>query len=67
MQDITLHDLDIANANPRGGQDLVSIMNQFNKIRKTEITDKLRQEIDKVVSRYLNQGICELQSGLLFY
>ncbi|EET01936.1 Putative TIP49 C-terminus protein [Giardia duodenalis] len=66
VQDITLHDLDIANANPRGGQDLVSIMNQFNKIRKTEITDKLRQEIDKVVSRYLNQGICELQSGLLF-
>ncbi|TNJ28109.1 TBP-interacting protein TIP49 [Giardia muris] len=66
VQDITLHDLDVANANPRGGQDLVSIMNQFNKIRKTEITDKLRGEIDKVVSRYVDQGICELQSGLLF-
>lgn len=66
VQDITLHDLDVANANPKGGQDIVSIMNQFNKIRKTEITDKLRTEINKVVSRYIEQGMCELQSGLLF-
>lgn len=50
---MTLHDLDIANAQPKGGQDLVSILNQFNKMKKTEITDKLRQEIDKVVQRYI--------------
>lgn len=66
VQNITLHDLDVANAQPKGGQDLVSILNQFNKIRKTEITDKLRQEIDKVVQRYIQNGVAELNLGLLF-
>lgn len=66
VQDISLHDLDVANANPKGNQDIFSLMSQFSKFRKTEITDKLRSEIDKVVSRYIDQGMCELQSGLLF-
>ncbi|CAL6025106.1 TBP-interacting_protein TIP49 [Hexamita inflata] len=66
VQHVTLHDLDVANAQPKGGQDLVSILNQFNKIRKTEITDKLRQEIDKVVQRYIQNGVAELNLGLLF-
>merc|ERR1712188_282777 len=49
VQDITLHDLDSANARPQGGQDLVSVMNNMLKPRKTEITEKLRAEINKVV------------------
>ena len=48
MQDVTLHDLDVANAQPLGGQDILSLMGQMMKPRKTEITDKLRQEINKV-------------------
>ena len=48
MQDVTLHDLDAANAQPQGGQDILSLMGQMMKPRKTEITDKLRQEINKV-------------------
>lgn len=43
VQDITLHDLDIANARPQHGQDFVSLMGQIMKPKKTEITEKLRQ------------------------
>lgn len=50
VQDITLHDLDAANAKPQGGQDIVSVMGQMLKPKKTEITEKLRQEINKVRS-----------------
>merc|ERR1712028_97299 len=51
VQDVTLHDLDIANAKPQGGQDIMSVMNNMMKPRKTEITEKLRLEINKVVNR----------------
>merc|ERR1711964_265760 len=66
VQDVTLHDLDIANAKPQGGQDLMSIMSQMGKSRKTEVTEKLRLEINKVVNRYIDQGIAELVPGVLF-
>ncbi|PAN27686.1 hypothetical protein PAHAL_5G098500 [Panicum hallii] len=64
--DVTLHDLDAANAQPQGGQDILSLMGQMMKQRKTEITDKLRQEINKVVNRYIDEGIAELVPGVLF-
>lgn len=48
LQDVSLHDLDAANARPQGGQDILSLMGQMMKPRKTEITDKLRQEVNKV-------------------
>lgn len=66
VQDVTLHDLDAANAAPRGGQDIMSVMGQILKTKKTEITDKLRQEINKVVNRYIDQGVAELVPGVLF-
>ncbi|KAG1683009.1 RuvB-like 1 [Nymphon striatum] len=97
IQDVTLHDLDIANARPSGGQDILSMMNQLIKPKKTEITgeeitfchfsvdnttieflrryryiliivevDKLRKEINKVVNKYIDQGIAELVPGVLF-
>merc|ERR1711975_105354 len=66
VQDVTLHDLDVANAKPQGGQDIVSVMNNMLKPRKTEITEKLRLEINKVVNRYIDQGVAELVSGVLF-
>jgi len=66
VQDVTLHDLDMANAKPQGGQDIMSVMSQFSKQRKTEVTDKLRKEINKVVNRYIDQGIAELVPGVLF-
>ena len=66
VQDVTLHDLDTANARPQGGQDVMSMMGQLMKPKKTEITDKLRQEINKVVNRYIDQGVAELVPGVLF-
>jgi len=66
VQDVTLHDLDMANAKPQSGQDLMSIMGSVMKPRKTEITEKLRLEINKVVNRYIDQGIAELVPGVLF-
>lgn len=66
VQDVTLHDLDVANARPQGGQDVMSMMGQLMKPKKTEITDKLRQEINKVVNRYIDQGVAELVPGVLF-
>lgn len=66
VQDVTLHDLDSANARPQGGQDIMSMMGQLMKPKKTEITDKLRQEINKVVQKYIDQGVAELVPGVLF-
>ncbi|XP_014252061.1 ruvB-like helicase 1 [Cimex lectularius] len=66
IQDVTLHDLDVANARPEGGQDILSMMGQLIKAKKTEITDKLRTEINKVVNKYIGQGIAELVPGVLF-
>jgi len=66
VQDVTLHDLDQANAKPQGGQDIGSIMGSFMKPKKTEVTEKLRMEINKVVNRYIDQGIAELVPGVLF-
>ena len=36
------------------------------KPRKTEVTEKLRQEINKVVNKYIEQGIAEVIPGVLF-
>jgi RuvB-like protein 1 (pontin 52) len=66
VQDVTLHDLDIANARPKGGQDFMSMMGQMFKSKKTNLTDKLRNEINKVVNRYIDQGVAELVPGVLF-
>nr|CAG4645478.1 EOG090X04OZ [Lynceus sp. MCZ IZ 141354] len=66
VQDVTLHDLDVANARPQGGQDILSMMGQLMKPKKTEITDKLRKEINRVVNKYIDQGIAELVPGVLF-
>ena len=66
VQDVTLHDLDVANARPQGGHDFISLMSQVNRPKKTEITEKLRLEINKVVNRYIDHGIAELVPGVLF-
>merc|ERR1711976_726828 len=66
VQDVTLHDLDMANAKPQSGHDFLSLMSQINRPKKTEITEKLRLEINKVVNRYIDHGIAELVPGVLF-
>ena len=59
VQQVTLHDLDMSNANP-------NIKSQVLNRKKTEITEKLRNEINKVVNKYISEGIADLQPGVLF-
>ena len=59
VQTVTLHDLDMSNANP-------NIKSELLNRKKTEITEKLRNEINKVVNKYIDQGIAELLPGVLF-
>lgn len=42
------------------------MMGSVLKPKKTEITDKLRKEINKVVNKYIEQGVAELVPGVLF-
>merc|ERR1719175_36126 len=42
------------------------MMSQMVKPKKTEITEKLRKEINKVVNKYIDQGTAELVPGVLF-
>ena len=66
IQDVTLHDLDVANAQPTGAHDLSGIMNQLIRQRKTEITEKLREEVNRMVNKYIEEGVAELVPGVLF-
>merc|ERR1712159_720380 len=56
----------MANAKPSQGQDAMSVVNSMLKPKKTEITEKLRSEINKVVNKYIDQGVAELVPGVLF-
>jgi RuvB-like protein 1 (pontin 52) len=40
VQDVTLGDLDSANARPHGGQDIMSVMGSFVKSGWTEVTEE---------------------------
>lgn len=66
VQDVTLHDLDVANAHPKAGKDVAGLLAALGKPKKTEITDKLRGEINKVVKKYIDEGVAELVPGVLF-
>jgi len=66
VQDVTLGDLDAANARPQGGQDIMSVMGSLVRSGRTEITDKLRTEVNKVVKGYVDQGVAEVVPGVVF-
>jgi RuvB-like protein 1 (pontin 52) len=66
VQMVTLADLDAANAKPQGTHDVAALVGQALKPKKTEITEKLRLEVNKIVNRYIEQGIAELVPGVLF-
>jgi RuvB-like protein 1 len=66
VQDVTLGDLDAANARPQGGQDIMSVMGGLVKSQRTEVTDKLRREVNRVVKGYVDQGVAEVVPGVVF-
>ncbi|KAL5488474.1 RVB1 [Sanghuangporus weigelae] len=66
VQDVTLGDLDAANARPQGGQDIMSVMGSLVRFGRTEVTEKLRREVDRVVKGYVDQGVAEVVPGVVF-
>lgn len=66
IQDVTLHDLDMANARPQNGSDIATILGNLQRPRRTELTEKLRGEINAVVNKYIENGTAELVPGVLF-
>lgn len=66
IQNVTLYDLDVANSKPQQSNELTNFLGNILKNKKTEITEKLRKEINKIVNRYIDQGIAELIPGVLF-
>jgi RuvB-like protein 1 len=66
VQDVTLGDLDAANARPQGGQDIMSVMGSLVKSGRTEVTEKLRREVNRVVQSYVDQGVAEVVPGVVF-
>ncbi|EDR08315.1 DNA helicase, TBP-interacting protein [Laccaria bicolor S238N-H82] len=66
VQIVTLGDLDAANARPQGGQDIMSVMGSLVKSGRTEVTEKLRREVNKVVQGYVEQGVAEVVPGVVF-
>ena len=66
IQNVTLHDLDFANARPQAGSDVVALVGSMLRGKKSEMTEKLRGEVNRVVNDYIEQGAAELVPGLLF-
>lgn len=65
IQEMTLHEIDLANAHPKG-EDVVSIISQILRPGKTEITEKLRKEVNAKVNAYIETGAGEVTPGVLF-
>uniref|UniRef100_A0A914HZZ3 RuvB-like helicase n=1 Tax=Globodera rostochiensis TaxID=31243 RepID=A0A914HZZ3_GLORO len=67
VQYVSLHDFDNANSSPQGkAGDFASMLSKFMKPKKTEITEKLRNEVNKVVNQLIEAGQAELLPGVLF-
>ncbi|KRX79751.1 RuvB-like 1 [Trichinella sp. T6] len=63
VQDVTLHDLDTANAKPSVS---VKQRNNCSNIFTLIYLENLRKEVNASVNRYIEQGIAELVPGVLF-
>ena len=44
----------------------MSVMGSLVKSGRTEVTEKLRQEVNKVVQGYVEQGVAEVVPGVVF-
>lgn len=44
----------------------MSVMGSLVKTRRTEVTEKLRREVERVVKGYVEQGVAEVVPGVVF-
>lgn len=66
MNLITLADIDDANSRPPDSKDLVGVMGSLIKRSKTEMTDKLRTEVNRIVKDRVDKGLAEVIPGVVF-
>uniref|UniRef100_A0A0K0FP70 RuvB-like helicase n=1 Tax=Strongyloides venezuelensis TaxID=75913 RepID=A0A0K0FP70_STRVS len=67
VQHVTLHELDVANAKPSmKNSQIMSLLSQIGRNRMTEITERLRDEVDKSVDQLVRDGVAEVIPGVLF-
>ena len=66
VQHVTLGGVDAANTRPQGGQNIMSIMGSLVRSGHTEVTDKLRREVEGVVKGYMEQGLAEVVPEVVF-
>lgn len=59
VQGVTLPGLDVATAMSQGGQDILSLMCLLITPRETKIAGKLWLEINKIVTRYADEGVAK--------
>ncbi|KAH9386532.1 RuvB-like protein 1 [Nematocida major] len=65
VQEMTLHEIDVANSKPKG-DDVLSAMAQIQQTGRIEITGKVREEVDARVGSQLSIGAAEIIPGVLF-
>lgn len=65
VQQVTLHDLDVANAMPASTSSTTTQAMMMMPWKKTEITERLRSEVNKIVNEYIDAGNAELIPGSL--
>lgn len=65
LQEMSLHEIDVANMKPRG-EDIPSIISQIQNTGRIEITSKLREEVDHKINSQLSTGAAEITPGVLF-
>jgi RuvB-like protein 1 (pontin 52) len=44
----------------------MSVMSHLVKSQRTEVTEKLRREVERVVKGYVEQGVAEVVPGVVF-
>jgi len=44
----------------------MSVMGSLVNTRRTEVTEKLRREVERVVKGYVEQGVAEVVPGVVF-
>lgn len=50
----------------QGDNDVLSLLNQYTRPKKTEITEKLRIQVNKAVNEYIEMGIAEVLPGVVY-
>lgn len=62
VHETTLHNLDMSNVNPTN-QDVLSLVHQIVRYKKSEVTDKLRKDVNDLINNY---DKAEIVPGVLF-